>query len=138
MIGANQLAGRGGRESEYEIALARIGKDVVLRVGDELQRTPANGGDRRAAPPFLEDPQQAIEALHALRCFVRGRWKETCEACERAYTVLPAARGKWKVQPLAVYGEFARGFLGDTVELARRLPGLLVDAPNGGAIRSRS
>ncbi len=132
MLRASQLAMRGGPVSEDEIALERTAKELVGRVGDDLARSVTGPETERAAPPFREEPQQAIEALHAVQCFLHGRWRETYEACELAYTKLPAARGMWNAHALAVYGEFARVFMGEAADLTVRFPRLLSDAERRG------
>jgi eukaryotic-like serine/threonine-protein kinase len=132
MLRASQLAMRGGPVSKEEIALESIGKDLVKRVGDDLARSVAGPETELAPPPFREEPQQAVEAVHAVQCFLHGRWRETYEACEKAYTELPVARGMWNVHALAVYGEFARVFMGEAADLAVRFPRLLSDAERRG------
>jgi hypothetical protein len=69
--------------------------------------------------------------MASMRCFLRGRWKDAYETHEKAYA-LPASRGIWNAHAVAVYAEFALGFLGEPAELARRLPGLLTDAERRG------
>jgi hypothetical protein len=129
---ATQLASRGGPISEREILLVRLAKDMYARAADELERSRTDANDAFADAPFRDEPQQAIEAINGVRYFLHGLWKETYEACETAYTKLPAARGTWNVHALAVYGEYARVFMGDAADLAVRLPRLLADAERRG------
>jgi hypothetical protein len=112
---ASQLATRGGpSESAREATLVRLSE----KLGEGI--------------PLPERPAQALRAMFAMRCFLRGRWKEAFEAHENAYATLPASRGIWNAHALAVYAEFALGFLGEPAELARRLPALLTDAERRG------
>ena len=75
----------------------------------------------RDAGVGLAPSAQSTRATHALRAFLRGRWREAYELCESAYTTLPTSRGIWAMHALAVYGEFALVYLGEPQELARRL-----------------
>ena len=112
---ATHLATRGGREeSPRERALAKLAGDIAERM------------------PPLERPTQALQAMASMRSFLRGRWREAYEAHESANNMLPASRGIWNAHAVAVYAEFALGFLGEPAELARRLPGLLTDAERRG------
>jgi serine/threonine protein kinase len=112
---ATHLATRDGREeSPRERALAKLAEDIAERM------------------PPLERPTQALQAMTSIRSFLRGRWREAYEAHESASTTLPASRGIWNAHAVAVYAEFALGFLGEPAELARRLPGLLADAERRG------
>jgi hypothetical protein len=129
---ATQLASRGGPISEREITLVRLAKDMYARAADELARSRTDAEDSYADAPFRDEPVQALEAINAVRYFLHGLWKEAYEACETAYTKLPAARGTWNVHALAVYGEYARVFMGDAADLAVRLPRLLADAERRG------
>jgi hypothetical protein len=63
---------------------------------------------------------------------VRGHWKQAHEIFETAFTSLPVARGTWNAHAVAIFGELALCFLGETGELARRLPYLLADAERRG------
>ncbi len=132
LLRASQLAMRGGPVSQQEIALERMARDLAARVGNDLDQRVADIATDGAPPVFREEPQQAIEALHAVQSFLHGCWKEAYESCERAYTKLPAARGMWNVHALAVYGEYARVFMGEAADLAKRLPRLLADAERRG------
>ncbi len=133
-LGANQLATRGGPVAgERERALAQI--------AEGLGENPTPFGnapttdmnlDRLSSATPLERPAQALQAMFAVRCFVRGRWKEAFEAHENAYAALPPSRGNWNVHAVAVFAEFALVFLGEPAELARRLPGFLADAERRG------
>jgi hypothetical protein len=129
---ATQLASRGGPISEREIILVRLAKDMYARAADELARSRTGAEDAFADAPFRDEPQQAVEAINGVRYFLHGLWKEAYEACETAYTKLPAARGTWNVHALAVYGEYARVLMGDVADLAVRLPRLLADAERRG------
>ncbi len=111
---AGQLAGRGGRVTQREIALVRISEDLGSRI------------------PLLERPTRALEAMRAVRLFMRGQWKQAHEISEKAFTTLPVARGTWNAHAVAIIGEYALGSLGETGELARRLPFLLADAERRG------
>ncbi len=116
LLRAGQLATIGGPESEQERALVELAERFTDGSG-----TPAPSA-------------QSTRATHALRAFLRGRWREASELCESAYTTLPAARGVWNMHALAVYGEFALVYLGEPQELARRLPDQLSDAEQRGDV----
>jgi hypothetical protein len=116
LLRASQLATIGGPETEEERALVALSERLTDPVG-----SPTN-------------PEQRVRATHALRAFLRGRWREAFELCESAYTTLPASREVWSVHGLAVFGEFALIYLGEPLELARRLPGLLSDAEQRGDV----
>jgi eukaryotic-like serine/threonine-protein kinase len=111
---ATQQATRGGPEGERERALVALAAEMAERM------------------PLPERPTQALQGMFSVRCFVRGRWKDAFEAHESAYAKLPASRGIWNAHAVAVFAEFALGFLGEPSELARRLPGLLRDAERRG------
>jgi hypothetical protein len=114
LLRAGQLATIGGEETEEERTLMDLVDRLSVRdVGRFEQRT---------------------VATHALRAFLRGRWREAFELSERAFTVLPATRGVWNMQALTVYGEFALVYLGEHPELAKRLPGQLSDAEQRGDV----
>ncbi len=113
-LSAAHLAGRGGRETARELALIRISDDVAARMSPHERLT------------------QALASIHSVRSFVRGRWREAHEISERAFTTLPAGRGIWNPHGVAIFDEFALGFLGEAAELARRLPFLLADAERRG------
>ena len=116
LLRASQLATIGGPETEEERALVALSERLTAPAG-----SPTN-------------PEQRVRATHALRAFLRGRWREAFELCESAYTTLPASREVWSVHGLAVFGEFALIYLGEPLELARRLPGLLSDAEQRGDV----
>jgi hypothetical protein len=111
---ATQEATRGGPEGERERALATLAAERAERM------------------PIAERPVQALQGMFSMRCFLRGLWKDAYEAHENAYAKLPASRGIWNAHAVAVYAEFALGFLGEPSELARRLPALLTDAERRG------
>ena len=111
---AAQLAGRAARESPRELALIRISESLASRMSP------------------LERPTRALEAMRAVRLFVRGQWKQAHEISEMAFTTLPVARGTWNAHAVAIFGELALAFLGEAGELARRLPFQLADAERRG------
>ena len=112
---ATHLATRGGpEEGKRERAMAQIAGELADRM------------------PEPERPVQALQGMLSMRYFLRGRWRQAFEAHETAYTTLPASRGIWNAHAVAVYAEFALGFLGEAAELARRLPALLTDAERRG------
>jgi serine/threonine protein kinase len=112
-LGAVQLATAGGPESEGERVLAQLATDIAERM------------------PLAERPTQALQGMYSMRCFLRGRWREAWEAQEKAQAVSAGSR-EWNAHAVAVYAEFALGFLGQPAELARRLPALLTDAERRG------
>jgi len=124
-LAATELAARGGPETERERRLARMGKELILRI-------PSSSGAADFTDAVLDRPLQAIEALRAFRLFLRGQWKDAHATCEAAFATLPAASGNWNAHALGFYGEFALVFLGEFAELAGRLPGLLADAERRG------
>ena len=132
MLRAGQIAMRGGPVSKQETALEKTSQDLIGHIADDLEQRLANEEPDGAPPIFREEPQQASVALHAVQSFLHGRWKEAYESCEKAYTKLPAARGMWNVHALAVYGEYARVFMGEAADLSVRLPRLLADAERRG------
>jgi hypothetical protein len=116
LLRAGQLATIGGPESEQERALV----ELADRLADRSNALAPSG--------------QYTRATHALRAFLRGRWREAHELCESAYTALPASRGLWNMHALAVYGDFALVYLGEPLELTRRLPDQLSDAEQRGDV----
>jgi hypothetical protein len=113
-LSATQEATRRGREEgDRERILAKLAVETMAHI------------------PIGERPVQALEGMSSMRSFLRGRWKEAYEIHEKAYA-LPASRGIWNAHAVAVYAEFALGFLGEPAELGRRLPGLLTDAERRG------
>ena len=116
LLRAGQLATIGGEETAQERALVDLFERLSARPGIPAQ------------------PEQSTRATHALRAFLRGRWREAYELCESAYTTLPAARGIWNAHALAIFGEFALVYLGELEELAKRLPGQLSDAEQRGDV----
>jgi hypothetical protein len=116
LLRAGQLATLGGVETAQERALVELFERLS------------------AGPGTTAQPEQSTRATHALRAFLRGRWREAYELCESAYTTLPAARGIWNAHALAVFGEFALVYLGELQELAKRLPGQLSDAEQRGDV----
>ena len=116
LLGASQLATLGGEETPRERALVALFERFSARPGEPVR------------------PEQSARATHALRAFLRGRWREAYELCESAYTTLPAARDIWNAHALAVFGEFALVYLGEARELATRLPGQLSDAEQRGDV----
>jgi hypothetical protein len=114
LLGANQLAARGGPESEQERALAAL---AIRAAGSEEQRNLS---------------AQPAQATHAFRHFLRGQWRQARDLFETAYTTLPASRDRWNQHGMAVFGEFALVFLGELELAGRRLPGLMADAEQRG------
>ncbi len=113
-LAATQEATRGGVEGERERALVKLADETVGQL------------------PEAERPLQALQGMRSMRCFLRGQWKDAIEAHEMAYGTQPTSRGGWNAHAVAVYGEFALGFLGEAAELGRRLPALLTDAERRG------
>ncbi len=114
-LAATQEATKGGPEGERERALAKVAEEMLGKLR-----------------PARSVPLQALQGMRSMRCFLRGRWKDAIEAHEMAYGTQPTSRGGWNAHAVAVYGNFALGFLGEAAELARRLPGLLTDAERRG------
>jgi eukaryotic-like serine/threonine-protein kinase len=115
LLRAGQLATIGGEESEQERVLLEL-----------VQRLSERAGAAAAS-------EQSMRATHALRAFLRGRWREAFDLCESAFA-LPASRDVWNMHALAVYGDFALVYLGEHPELANRLPGQLSDAEQRGDV----
>jgi hypothetical protein len=113
-LGATQLATRGGPEADRERALAQLAADIAEGM------------------PVADRPTRALQGMYSMRCFLRGCWKEAYEAQEAAYTTTQRSRETWNSHAVAVYAEFALGFLGEPAELAKRLPALLADAERRG------
>jgi eukaryotic-like serine/threonine-protein kinase len=113
-LAATQEATRGGVEGERERALVKLADETVGQL------------------PEAERPLQALQGMRSMRCFLRGRWREAFEAQEVGHAMLPSSRGGWNAHAVAVYAEFALGFLGEAAELGRRLPALLTDAERRG------
>jgi len=113
-LAATQEATRGGAEGKRERALVKLGDETLEKM------------------PLAERPLQALQGMRSMRCFLRGRWKDAIEAHEMAYGTQPTSREGWNAHGVAVYGEFALGFLGEAAELGRRLPALLTDAERRG------
>jgi serine/threonine protein kinase/tetratricopeptide (TPR) repeat protein len=59
--------------------------------------------------------------------FMRGRWREAVEAIDKAYASLPSQYAGMQTQAF-IYAAYAHAFLGDLVELRRRMAELLADA----------
>jgi hypothetical protein len=115
LLRAAQLATVGGDEGPEERAL--------LELVDRAY-------EREAA---LRRSEQSMRATHALRAFLRGRWREAFDLCESAFA-LPAMRDIWNTHGVAVYGDFALVYLGEHPDLASRLPGQLADAEQRGDV----
>ncbi len=114
-LAAVQEATRGGpAPRKRELDLSRLADERVERM------------------PLAERPTLALQGMRSMRCFLRGQWREAYDAHETAYATLPASRGTWNAHAVAVYAEFALGFLGEPAELGRRLPALLTDAERRG------
>ena len=73
LLGAGQLAARGGPESDRERALVAL----AARAAETERQSPS---------------AQSAQATHAFRHFLRGKWRQAHELFETAYTTLPPSR----------------------------------------------
>ncbi len=115
LLGAGQLAARGGPESDRERALVAL----AARAAEAERQSPS---------------AQSAQATHAFRHFLRGKWRQAHDFFETAYTTLPPSRDRWNQHGMAVFGEFALVFLGELELAGRRLPRLLADAEQRGDV----
>jgi serine/threonine protein kinase len=106
------LAGRGGPVDQHERAIRNLIARLIEMGGTSDERAFSDG-------------------TYGVGLFLRGHWREAAETIDAAYGNMPAQQASIQAQA-AMYATYAQVFLGDFVELRRRVARQLAEADQRG------